>query len=65
MHPPLFLNTPTFSSVKLYQNAILHIRIMDAVFIAMVFRIALEVNFLVLDAVALAGQFVIPGEAFI
>ena len=24
---PLFLNTPTFSSVKLYQNAILHIHI--------------------------------------
>ena len=22
---PLFLNTPTFSSIKLYQNAILHI----------------------------------------
>lgn len=39
--------------------------VMDTVCIASVVRIGLEVTFLVDDAVAVANQFVVPGETLI
>ena len=63
LQTPLFLNTPTFSSVKLYQNAILHIDEEPAVGKAMILCIFPKDCPLVGDGVALAFLVVFVGKA--
>lgn len=54
LQTPLFLNTPTFSSVKLYQNAILYIGEVNSVRQAMVSGVYFQQPFLIRDRVRLA-----------
>lgn len=59
---PLFLNTPTFSSVKLYQNAILHIDEHTDVGETLLSGVLHQESALVLDGIGFAVQVVFIGE---